>query len=198
MAVALGTAECREWSVPPPEGIMWSKQASLPRLPVPDLGQTCVRYLRSVRPLLSDDEFENTVKAVVEFSVGGKGEDLQQRLLARRAEKHGSSWLIDWWNQRAYLTDREPVVFFVSYFYSFKRLIDIPPSPPVVAGGRLQCTVAAALVDAALSFKAKIDDGSLEPDMVGGVAQCMSVSTYSVSPLLLELFRGPAFSLVTH
>ena len=106
---------------------MWSKQAALPRLPVPDLGQTCVRYLRTVRPLLSDEEYAKTAAAVLEFSVGGKGEELQQRLLSRRTEKHGTSWLSEWWNQRAYLTDREPVVFFVSYFYSFKRLMDLPP-----------------------------------------------------------------------
>lgn len=127
MAVALGTAERREWSVPPPEAVMWSKQAALPRLPVPDLGQTCVRYLRTVRPLLSDDDYTKTAAAVLEFSVGGKGEELQQRLLDRRTEKHGTSWLSEWWNQHAYLTDREPVVFFVSYFYAFKRLTALPP-----------------------------------------------------------------------
>ena len=67
-----------------------------------------------------------------------------------------------------------PVVFFVSYFYSFKRLTTLPPSAPLLAGGRLQCAVAAALVDAALAFKAKVDAGTLEPDKVGGAAQCMS------------------------
>lgn len=187
MAVALGTAERREWSGPPPESVAWSKQASLPRLPVPDLGQTCVRYLRSVRPLLSNNEYEQTLAVVAAFAVGGRGEELQRRLITRRAEKHHSSWLAEWWNQRAYLTDREPVVFFVSYFYSFKRLSALPPSPPLLAGGRLQCAVAAAIVDAALTFKSKIDDGSLEPDMVGGAPQCMSAY-----PFLFNSCRIPA------
>ena len=35
-----------------------------------------------------------------------------------------------------------PVVFFVSYFYSFKRLTTLLPSAPLLAGGRLQCAVA--------------------------------------------------------
>ena len=105
MAVALGTAERREWTVPPPEAAMWRHQAALPLLPVPDLGQTCVRYLRSVRPLLTDAEFEKTLGAVAAFAVGGQGGELQRRLRARRGEKRGSSWLADWWNHLAYLSD---------------------------------------------------------------------------------------------
>ena len=187
MAVALGTAERREWAVPPPETAMWRYQATLPRLPVPDLGKTCVRYLRSVRPLLNDGEYKKTVSAVISFAVAGKGEELQRRLLARRDSKKATSWLAEWWNQQAYLTDREPVVFFVSYFYSFKRLIDIPPSTAVLQGGRLQCTVAAALVEAALAFKSKVENGSLEPDKVGGMPQCMSAY-----PFLFNSCRIPA------
>lgn len=80
-----------------------------------------------------------------------------------------------------------PVVFFVSYFYSFKRLTALPPSPELLASGRLQCAVAAALVDAALAFKDKIDDGSLEPDKLGGVPQCMSAY-----PFLFNSCRIPS------
>ena len=187
MAERLISAERREVSTPPAETRMWAKQAALPRLPVPDLGQTCMRYLRSVRPLLSGDEYRATIDAVAAFAVGGKGEELQRRLEKRRQEKHGSSWLADWWNQRAYLSDREPVVFFVSYFYAFKRLTTLPPSPPLVASGRLQCAVAAAIVRAALLFKEKIDSGTLEPDVVAGVPQCMSAY-----PFLFNSSRVPA------
>ena len=31
-----------------------------PRLPVPDLAETCERYLKLVRPLLSNEAFEKT------------------------------------------------------------------------------------------------------------------------------------------
>ena len=92
MAERLISAERREVSTPPAETRMWAKQAALPRLPVPDLGQTCMRYLRSVRPLLSGDEYRATLDAVAAFAVGGKGEELQRRLEKRRQEKHGSSW----------------------------------------------------------------------------------------------------------
>jgi len=156
---------------------MWSAQAQLPRLPVPDLGQTCMRYLRSVRPLLSDAEYEKTGAIVLAFAVGGQGEELQRRLLARRANTQHTSWLAEWWNQLAYLTDRGPVVFFVSYFYSFKRLTAIPASLPLRLGS-LQCAVAAAIIDAALDFKSKIDDGSLSPDKAGGAPQCMAAYNF--------------------
>jgi carnitine O-acetyltransferase len=121
--------------------------------------------------------------------VGGKGEELQRRLQARRADKHGSSWLVDWWNHLAYLSDRGPVVFFVSYFYVFKPLTTLPPSPPATAGGRLQCAVAAALAEAALLFHDKVTDGSLDPDVVGTAPQCMAAY-----PFLFNSCRIPAVS----
>ena len=43
-------------------------QASLPRLPIPDLEATCQRYLRALRPVLSDEEYERTEKEVARFS----------------------------------------------------------------------------------------------------------------------------------
>jgi carnitine O-acetyltransferase len=212
-------AQRRELTGPPPETVMWCKQAGLSRLPVPDLGQTCMRYLRSVRPLLSEAEYKETAAAVLAFAVGGEGEELQRRLLARRAEKHHSSWLLEWWNQYAYLTDRGPVVFFVSYFYSFKRLTAIHASPPLRISGRLQCTVAAAMVEAALIFKSRIDDGSLEPDKAGGAPQCMSaypflfnscripgaqsdtVAVHDVAPCCTQIIaarRGRFYAIATH
>jgi carnitine O-acetyltransferase len=43
-------------------GRMFSVQDSLPKLPVPALEQTVQKYLRSVHPLLSDEEYANTLK----------------------------------------------------------------------------------------------------------------------------------------
>ena len=43
-----------------PRGRMFSVQYSLPRLPVPPLQQTVDKYLRTVRPLVTDEEFANT------------------------------------------------------------------------------------------------------------------------------------------
>lgn len=46
---------------------LYSHQKSLPRLPVPTLEETFARYLLSVQPLTTGDEFQRTVAAVRSF-----------------------------------------------------------------------------------------------------------------------------------
>lgn len=66
----------------------FSLQQSLPRLPVPELQATLARYLRSVAPLLSAEEFQKTALAVLAFAApGGPGAELQARLRQRAADK---------------------------------------------------------------------------------------------------------------
>jgi carnitine O-acetyltransferase len=77
---------------------------SLPRLPVPTLEETAKRYLKSVHPLLSKNEYEATTKAVDEFvAPGGPGETLQKRLEARRDNPDTRNWIAEWWNDAAYM-----------------------------------------------------------------------------------------------
>lgn len=50
-------------------------QASLPRLPVPKLTESCSRYLKAVRPIVNDEQYQQTEKFVAEFQQqGGIGE----------------------------------------------------------------------------------------------------------------------------
>jgi hypothetical protein len=60
-------------SLKPPvaQGRMLSVQASLPKLPVPSLRKTLDRYLKSVRPLVTEEEYVNTeaVSCIVLLSV---------------------------------------------------------------------------------------------------------------------------------
>ena len=94
---------------------------SLPKLPVPTLEETSKRYLKSIHPLLTKDEFAASQKAVAALNKPGSiGEKLQERLVARAADSKHRSWIIDWWNEGAYLAPRDPVVPYVSYFYSFR------------------------------------------------------------------------------
>eukprot|EP00285_Hemiselmis_virescens_P015817 CAMPEP_0173403328 /NCGR_PEP_ID=MMETSP1356-20130122/56497_1 /TAXON_ID=77927 ORGANISM="Hemiselmis virescens, Strain PCC157" /NCGR_SAMPLE_ID=MMETSP1356 /ASSEMBLY_ACC=CAM_ASM_000847 /LENGTH=103 /DNA_ID=CAMNT_0014363839 /DNA_START=77 /DNA_END=385 /DNA_ORIENTATION=+ len=83
----------QQWTEPLSVSPLWKHQASLPTLPVPDLQQTCLRYLSSVRPLLTPTEFEATRAAVVDFALSGDGAKLQQRLTERRKAHPLSSWL---------------------------------------------------------------------------------------------------------
>ncbi|KMU92611.1 carnitine O-acetyltransferase [Coccidioides immitis H538.4] len=103
------------------KGRMLRFEDSLPQLPVPTLEETGKKYLKSLHPLLSAEEFKRSQKAVEAFvKPGGEGETLQKRLLAKAADPKVQNWLYDWWNHAAYLGYRDPVVPYVSYFYSYR------------------------------------------------------------------------------
>ena len=128
---------------------------SLPRLPVPSLEETAKRYLKSVHPLLQPDEYRTTEAAVQKFlEPDSFAQTLQKRLVSRRDDPKHRNWIIDWWNEAAYLAPREPVVPYVSYFYSFRD--DRRRKNPAKR--------AAAITTAALEFKRQVDGGTLEPE----------------------------------
>ena len=86
---------------------------SLPQLPVPTLAETGKRYLKSVHPLLNAQEYENTKRAVADFvKSGGQGEELQNRLVARREDPQTRNWIYEWWNSAAYLVCSLPTILF--------------------------------------------------------------------------------------
>ncbi|KAL9114517.1 MAG: hypothetical protein Q9227_001598 [Pyrenula ochraceoflavens] len=148
------------------KGMMLRFEDSLPRLPVPTLEETAKRYLKSVHPLLNQDEYKNTEAAVKEFlKEGGQGQTLQKRLIARREDPQIRNWIIDWWNEAGYLAVRDPVVPYVSYFYSHRD--DRRRRNPAKR--------AAAMTTAALDFKRQVDDGSLEPEYMRGLPLDMGV-----------------------
>jgi len=75
-----------------PKGDMLKYQSSLPRLPVPPLQQSLKKYLKAVQPLVNDEEFEKTSKAVEEFGKqNGIGMELQ-KALEERAKTH-DNWV---------------------------------------------------------------------------------------------------------
>lgn len=69
-----------------------SFQDSLPRLPVPPLKDTIKRYLRSIRPILDDVNYERIEKEAKEFE-NGIGRKLQRYV-----------WLKSWWSKN-YVSD---------------------------------------------------------------------------------------------
>jgi carnitine O-acetyltransferase len=130
-------------------------EESLPKLPVPTLEETASRYLKSVHPLLTQTELQSTTEAVKEFiKPGGAGSKLQEKLIARREDPKHKNWIYEWWNDAAYLTYRDPVVPYVSYFYSHRD--DRRRRDPSKR--------AAAISTAALEFRKQVIEGTLEPE----------------------------------
>jgi carnitine O-acetyltransferase len=136
-------------------------QGALERLPVPTLEDTCALYLRFVRPLLTEAEFEATKRAVAEFlRAGGEGELLQRRLLGRRETPGVDNWLDPFWDDW-YLCDDTPLV------------VNVSPGFVLAVANRPQVARAARLLAAALSFKELVDTEWLEPDRANGEPLCM-------------------------
>ncbi|KAK9449410.1 acyltransferase ChoActase/COT/CPT [Limtongia smithiae] len=150
-------------------GRMLRFQESLPHLPVPTLEQTATKYLKSVSHLLTPAQFAETTKIVQKFvSPSGEGPALQQKLLAKAADPKVKNWIYDWWNDAAYLTYRDPVVPYVSYFYGHKD----------DARYTTQASKGAVLATAALAFKKLIDTKQLEPEYLRKKAMCMDSYKY--------------------
>ncbi|CAK7269240.1 Carnitine O-acetyltransferase mitochondrial [Sporothrix epigloea] len=146
------------------KGPMLRFQESLPHLPVPTLDQTAARYVKSLRALYSAEDVAKSEAIVKDFiRAGGVGEKLQEKLLARRSNPEIKNWLTEWWNDAAYLAYRDPVIPYVSYFYSHRD--DRRRRDPSKR--------AAALTTAALEFKKMVDQGTLEPEYMKGVPICM-------------------------
>ncbi|EXX78513.1 carnitine O-acetyltransferase CAT2 [Rhizophagus irregularis DAOM 197198w] len=145
-------------------GPMLRYQKSLPKLPVPALKDTLEKYLKSVRPLVSSEEYAKTEAAVAEFQKpGGIGEELQKRLLAKANNPNVINWLEDWWNEVAYFGYRDPIVVYVSYFFAYKD-DKIRRNP---------ATRAAAITTAALEFRRQVINQQLEPEYSKGLPLCM-------------------------
>jgi hypothetical protein len=63
----------------PKGGVTFASQDKLPKLPIPDLEQTCQRYLAALKPLQSNREHADTKHAVQEF-LTGEGPELNEKL----------------------------------------------------------------------------------------------------------------------
>lgn len=148
-------------------GPLYEAQASLPRLPVPEIAATLTKFLPTALPLArTNEEAAKLQAAVAKFPTQAAG--LQQRLLARANEYHDSSWLQHWWNTEGYLKVRDPVVHNVSYFFQFA---DDPAASTSI-------TRAAALLQAAAGFRVKVGTGALPQERIGKQATPLCSTAY--------------------
>ncbi|CAO1633710.1 unnamed protein product [Sympodiomycopsis kandeliae] len=141
------------------KGKLFAGQDSLPSLPVPSLEQTLQKYLQSTKPHQTPSSLAATEAAVKAALPGGKEADLfatlQKRLQDRAASPESEgNWLASWWNSAAYMTYRDPVVPYVSYFYAHKDDKHRRSGPKR----------AAALLKAMLQFRKLVETEELAPE----------------------------------
>ncbi|EDV23304.1 uncharacterized protein TRIADDRAFT_50581 [Trichoplax adhaerens] len=82
-------------------------QPSLPRLPIPSLEKTCMRYLNGVQPLLSAKEFEQTSRIVKDFEEN-EGKALHKELVENDKKNKHTSYIAKPWMDM-YLSDRTAI-----------------------------------------------------------------------------------------
>ncbi|CAG2101439.1 unnamed protein product [Medioppia subpectinata] len=87
----------------------FENEDKLPSLPVPQLRSTLGHYLETVRPVVTDEEYEKTEAIVRNFEYG-VAIHLQQKLVKRSEER--KNWLEEWWEDVAYLRQRHPLIPF--------------------------------------------------------------------------------------
>eukprot|EP00762_Andalucia_godoyi_P006293 ANDGO_05886.mRNA.1 mitochondrial Carnitine O-acetyltransferase len=156
---------------------MLSNQLSLPKLPVPSLDESVDRFLRSLRGISTEEEFQRTRALLMDFAKpGGQGE-LLTKLLQERAAASSTSWLSEWWLQWAYVDYRDPLVLNVSYFFSFDAI------PGIAMLER-----AAQLTLAVAEYKQQFLAGAIPCDTVGGKTPiCMDMFKYMFNTVRLPV-----------
>ncbi|KAK9767662.1 Carnitine O-acetyltransferase mitochondrial [Basidiobolus ranarum] len=153
----------------------FQNQENLPRLPIPDLHETADRYLRSLEPVLkNNEEFERAAQAVGAFvKPNGLGETLQKRLVT--LEKNTEfSWLEDIWVNKAYLEYREPVLLNVNWWCTFNN----PPQGIVETKkgsfSDAQIERASSFVKNVLEFNDLVNKQELPVDQLRKTPLCMN------------------------
>ena len=141
------------------ENLTYSFQHALPRLPVPNLNATCEKYLRTVKPILSEEEYASLVKDKDDF-VSTSGVKLQALLIARSWVTN--NYLSHWWLRFVYLRSRGPLYINSNYFA-------VGTLHPEGLFSNNQVGRAANLIHCTCKIKQKIDREEIPPVLVGGV-----------------------------
>nr|XP_022297829.1 carnitine O-palmitoyltransferase 2, mitochondrial-like [Crassostrea virginica] len=130
-------------------------QASLPRLPIPQLEDTLKKYLESQRQILTDAEYDQTVDIVNKFKAT-EGPDLQKRLIAKDKQNKHTSYITKPWFDM-YLKSRLPIVLNYNPFISFQD----DPRPEY----QNQLIRSTNMIVSSLKFMKTLRANVLEPDI---------------------------------
>lgn len=159
----------RKFSSSAIKGDLFKFQSQLPKLPVPTLAETSSKYLKSVEPYLSPAQLSSTTAIVEDFvRPGGQGEVLQKRLEEFAQGK--DNWLAEYWDDYAYMSYRDPVVPYVSYFFNHKDVNN--------AIGKNQLYKASLIAFYTTQFLKLVENETLQPEVIKGNPYCMNAFKY--------------------
>lgn len=140
---------------------LYSFQASLPTLPLPSLQDTVIRYLRSIRPLTDDLNYQRITKEAHDFQ-NGIGKKLQRYLLLKKW--WATNYVSDWWEEFIYLRGRTPLM--INSNYHSYDVFKLPTTD--------QTTRAAGIIYEMLKFREKLEREAITPIMVQGLVPLCS------------------------
>ncbi|QIS19828.1 choline/carnitine O-acyltransferase [Nocardia terpenica] len=130
----------------------------LPRVPLPTLEDSCARFLRWSAPLLTEDEFAETERAVADLlRPDGPARLLHADLERFDAQPGVGSWLDEFWPAR-YLGRRDRIALNANFFFLFRDDTPLARSTPAQ-----QVERAAAIVTAAVNYKLLLDAEAVPP-----------------------------------
>ncbi|XP_012346720.1 carnitine O-palmitoyltransferase 1, liver isoform isoform X3 [Apis florea] len=142
--------------------MLYSFQGSLPRLPLPSVVDTMKRYLRSVRPLLDDENYARMETLANEFQKG-IGVKLQRYLILK--SWWATNYVSDWWEEYVYLRGRSPIMV-NSNFYGIDAILMYPTN--------IQVARAANVIYSCLQYRRLIERQELEPILIQGLVPLCS------------------------
>uniref|UniRef100_W5L0B4 Carnitine O-palmitoyltransferase 1, muscle isoform n=1 Tax=Astyanax mexicanus TaxID=7994 RepID=W5L0B4_ASTMX len=142
--------------------LLYSFQAALPRLPVPNIDDTICRYLESVRPLLDDDQYKQMETLAYEFKKD-QAPKLQKYLQLK--SWWSNNYVSDWWEEYIYMRSRGPIMV-NSNFYIMDLLYVFPTHRQAARAGNV--------VHAILQYRRKLERGEHAPMRALGVVPMCS------------------------
>jgi Choline/Carnitine o-acyltransferase len=149
-------------------GITYASQSKLPRLPIPDLEETLIKFQATLDALQDESQREETRNVVQEFSLTS-GPVLQS--LLQRYEREGlqsgtiGSYVEEFWDE-SYLSPDSSVVLNLNPFF----VLEGGPDPK---SAQDQLRRAASLCFASLKMASMLKHETLTPDTFRGTPLCM-------------------------
>ncbi|VBB32584.1 unnamed protein product, partial [Acanthocheilonema viteae] len=131
--------------------MLHSFQGALPHLPLPRLDDTLDKHLCTMRPVCTDEEYDELVQLTKKFR-NGVGRHLQWYLIIKSFLS--INYVADWWEEFVYLRQRSPIMINSNY-YGMDSFVAHPTHN--------QAARAATVTWAALLFRRMIERQEIKP-----------------------------------